>query len=175
MDTITLETPNINIDEIKNLVANQPITDISVQMNSDVITPTHFESAELAELQAQIRQIYLIDLSECEQITEQWIRGLNNFILGANLTEINSNLAEVNDERFSHGQLELLPDTALTINIRVQTENKTLFIGYLDSNQAYRLLSGYVRYLVKAKLYKIENDTLHEVKETDIGGLRIHV
>lgn len=175
MDNITLETPSINIEEIKSLVASQPVTDISAQMSNDVITPTHFESAELAELQSQICRIYLIDLSECEQITENWIKGLNNLVLGANLVDISAKLISTNDERFSRGQLELIPDTALTINIRTQAENKTLFIGYLDGNQAYKLLSNYVRYVTNARLYKIEGDRLLEVKDGDVGGLRVHV
>ena len=134
MNEVNAETFSINIDDLKALVANQPITDISAQMAEDVITPTHFDNAEVAELQSQVHQIYLIDLSESTQVTEQWIKGLNNVVIGLNLADISTTLDSVNDERFSHGRLELVPDTALTINILVQGENKTLFIGYIDSN-----------------------------------------
>lgn len=174
-ESLSENTLNIDIEGLKALVAEQPITNINAELDKDVITPTHFVTEELEKLKNGIRQIYLIDISECEQVTEDWIKGLNNIILGANLADIPETLVNINDERFKQGLVELIPDTALTLNINVNGQSKILFIGYIDSNQAYRILGGYIKYLIGAKLYKIIDNTLKEIKETDITGLRVHL
>ena len=163
----------IDIEAVKAQLAPQTTTNILDRISDDVIVATKFESTEFAELSNKSRQVYLVDLSQCELITEQWINGLKTLVLCTSLEEVD--YEQANKGRFEAELADLLPDTVLSIKIRIGGEAKVLFIGYMDSNQAYRLLANYVRTAEKAKVY-LENDgKLKEVTAKDTDGLRIHL
>lgn len=172
-EPLSLSDIGFDIENLKQTLATQGITDISKQITDDVIITTKFETAELVELKQSVKQIYLIDLSKCELVTEAWVKGLNNMIICTSLE--NFNYEEQNKGRFEKGLTELIPDTALSIKIKINNEMKALFIGYMDSCQAYALLANYVSSIKNASLYREINGQLEKLKITDLSGVRVHI
>lgn len=165
----------LDIEAAKQAMLEQSknLTDVNDRIMDKVAVPTKFETAEYAELKTEVRQIYLIDLTESPLITEHWINGLKNMILCTDLAQYDAE--EVNKGRFEKGLPDLLPDAALSLKIKTTGETKVLFIGYMDSCQAYLLLANYVASVENAKLYLDNNGTLKKVEPTNIEGLRIHI
>lgn len=165
----------LDIEAAKQAMLEQAenLTDISDNLLDEVVTPTKLESAEYTELKNEVKQMYLIDLTESLAITESWINSLKNLILCTSLNQFNSE--ETNAGRFEKDLPDLIPDAALSLKIKSMGENKVVFIGYMDSCQAYMLLGNYVAAVKNAKLYLDNNGVLKEVKASNIEGVRIHV
>lgn len=149
------------------------MTDINDRIMDKKVVPTKLESAEYTDLRTSVKQMYLADLTACETITEAWINGLKSMILSTSLEQFDSEAA--NKGRFEKGLPDVIPDVALSLKIKSLGESKVVFIGYMDSCQAYSLLSNYVSAVKNAKLYLDNNGVLKEVKSMNIEGVRVHV
>lgn len=149
------------------------MTDINDRIMDKDVTPTKLESAEYTDLRTSVKQMYLADLTACETITESWINGLKSMILCTTLEEFDSEKA--NAGRFEHGLADVFPDAALSLKIKALGESKVVFIGYMDSSQAYMLLGNYIGAVKGAKLYLDNSEALKEVKATNIEGMRVHI
>lgn len=170
-----LENISLDIEAAKQAMLSMQnnMTDISDHILDSVVTPTHFETAEYTEVKNEVQQMYLIDISNCAVITEAWINGLKSLLLCTSLDQYDADKA--NEGRFEHGLPDVIPDTALSLKIKTFGETKVVFIGYMDSCQAYLLLANYIASVKDAKLYLDNNGVLKEVKTTNIEGMRIHV
>lgn len=163
----------LDLDTLKEVVASQETTNVNERISDDVIVATKFDNENLENVSQSTKQVFLIDLLDCDTVTEAWIKGLHNIILCTELSQFN--YEESNKGRFEKGLTELLPDTTLTLRFKSGAESKILFIGYSDSCQTYEFLSSYVQSIKGAKLYREKDGKLQSVKVTDIHGLRVHV
>lgn len=172
---LNLQSIGLDIEAAKQAMAAsmENMTDISDRILDEKVTATKLETAEYTSLKDEVKRMYLIDLSESTAITEAWIDGLKNMILCTSLNQFDEK--EANKGRFEEDLPDLIPDAALSLKIKSLGENKVVFIGYMDSCQAYSLLGNYVGAVKNAKLYLDNNGFLKEVKSSNIEGVRVHV
>lgn len=170
-----LESIGFDIAAAKQSMLEQTenLTDISDRLMDEKVKATKFETAEYAELKSEVKQMYLLDLTQADAITAPWISSLNHLILCTTLSQYDAEV--VNEGRFERDLPDLVPDAALSIKIKTNGEERVMFIGYLDSCQAYKLLGNYVASIKNAHLYLDTSGVLKEVKATNIEGVRIHV
>ena len=98
------------------LEQTENLTDISDRLLDKEVTATKFETAEYAELKSEVKQMYLIDLTQCDAVTEPWISGLNNMILCTTLGQYDAE--QINEGRFERDLPDLIPDAALSLKIK---------------------------------------------------------
>lgn len=170
---LSLNDIGFDIESINQDIINQNTTDISDRIKDDVVKPVKFESAKFTELQQKVKQVYIIDVTNCETLTESWVNGLHNLVLCTELDTFNGD--EINLKRSEMHLTDLIPDTALSLKIKSNGEDKILFIGYMDACQAYEILKYYVNYCKDASLYWEINGVLKEVRDNDSNGLRVRV